>query len=248
MSSIQYFHGFVGFEYKDTLVGFSMPKANLDKLTKCPNIEEEMKIPKNKIYINLGYNAGQDYTYVYVNQHAQFEKEFLTPEAIEMFKPIKRVKVDKKTLYSGKVADENLIVFNYGQDVYTLPFHEGKPVVLDKKETKKFLEGGLPRYISNKFFISFSIQNFNEEITKYLAVPSKDIKLPVSNAIIEICRKVQSQTLDDYVSKVIPKVKSKFPADELLIFELYIKGFRGIFSMEGIIHYIEEYFEEPMET
>lgn len=247
LSSIQYFHGFVGFEYDDALVGINIPKSKLSSMTSLMSSSGELKCPKNKIIINLGYNSDQDHTYVYSKQSIGFEKEFLTPDVIKMFKPIKALKLDRKGLYSGHVEESNMIVFNYGEDVYTIPLHSGQVISLNKKETKRILEGALPRYIPHKFFIQYSIANFNSEITKYLVAPSKEVKLPSSSVIINECRKVQASTLDEYIPKVMSKVKSKFNQDESLIFELYLKGFKGLFEKDLMMKYIEEYFEDTVD-
>ena len=244
LSSIQYFHGFVGFEYDDALVGINIPKSKISSMTSLMSSSGELKCPKNKIIINLGYNSGQDHTYVYSKQSIGFEKEFLTPEVIKMFKPIKALKLDRKGLYSGHIEDSNMIIFNYGEDMYTIPLHSGQVISLNKNETKRMLEGALPRYIPHKFFIQYSIADFNSEITKYLVAPSKEVKLPSSSVIINECRKVQASSLDEYIPKVMSKVKSKFNHEESLIFELYLKGFKGLFDKELMVKYIEEYFED----
>ena len=106
------------------------------------------------------------------------------------------------------------------------------------------LEGALPRYIPHKFFIQYSIADFNSEITKYLVAPSQEVTLPSSSVIINECRKVQASSLDEYIPKVMSKVKSKFNHDESLIFELYLKGFKGLFDKELVVKYVEEYFED----
>ena len=77
--------------------------------------------------------------------------------------------------------------------------------------------------------------------------PSKEVKLPSSSVIINECRKVQASTLDEYVPKVMSKVKSKFNQDESLIFELYLKGFKGLFEKDLMMKYIEEYFEDTVD-
>ena len=64
LSSIQYFHGFVGFEYDDALVGINIPKSKLSSMTSLMSSSGELKCPKNKIIINLGYNSDQDHTYI----------------------------------------------------------------------------------------------------------------------------------------------------------------------------------------
>ena len=107
---------------------------------------------------------------------------------------------------------------------------------------KKHLLGGVAKG-------AFSEEEAQKRFDKWMnekagKISSKEVKLPSSSVIINECRKVQASSLDEYIPKVMSKVKSKFNHEESLIFELYLKGFKGLFDKELMVKYIEEYFED----
>lgn len=163
-SAITYFHYFVGFKFNKKYIG-------IDKETLLKYIGKYDSI----IFINITYNSKfhNDSVYVYRDIDTKFGEKLIDKESIEKFKPMFPVEISNKptslVTIDGNIGDVNFVVINYNNEYFTILSNNEEILKFNKFETEKFINGGIPNFITNEEYLDHAKLMFFQSINRVIA-------------------------------------------------------------------------------
>ena len=254
MSSLAYLHYLIGFKFNGSMIGIN--RRRLDEIAQ----ENHANVIKINVLHNLPFN--RDDVYVYAEMKEKIGFRFLTPEVVERFKPIKKTNVPNSYQYDKlfsyeKVTDANMFVLNYNDNDFTILTKDDKPYIMNEKNSRRFMNGALPMLISNRDFINYAEQTYNELIPRFISSNKtlEDIELPrfaqiYKEHIQQVLQDTKINTkfhLSKFCDRLIDVLDECMDKTDKSLFVFYCRLYTwtGTFNKHEFVEYMKSYFDPP---